>query len=316
MDKQFKELVLKLKKETGCSLIQCNNALKNNALDYDKAKTFLIEMLQKDPSFKLHIHQSSRFGKVGADVTLEGDLGVIVSLSCESEACSKSEEFSNLLDNLLIIGLSKEIEFRTITDFLTSEIPESIKVTFRKDAFITNSLTVEDAIRMLSNKSRENIILEEAKRIIPPLGTGEYVRLHVYNHFNGRLACIAGFRADPTKNPDLSSIKDKITSVIGCYNPLVIHEYTLVDSIKNYYAVNGEMEWEKFLDITVLDRIKIPETPVQALNQLDVKEQEGEEGVIKADTKQKLITIDEICRNNKIFITDFYRYEYKYSPEI
>lgn len=315
MNPQLKEQILKLKKETGCSLMQCNNALKNNALNYDKAKEHLYEMLQKDPAFKLHTHKSVRFGRVGADVTLEGNLGIIIGLSCDSEACSNSEEFSTLLDTLLLIGLDKEINFSSLTEFLTSEIPESIKVTFNKDAFITNSFTVEDVIKTVSNKTRENIILEEAKRMVPALGTGEYIKLHVYNHFNGRLAAIAGFRASSNTNKDLSGIKDKITSIIGCYNPLVLHEYTLVDSIKDYYIIHGEMEWEKFLDMVVLDRIKIPESPTQALNQSVVEDKE-EDGVIKINTPEKLITIDEICKKYEIFLTDFYRYEYKYKSEI
>lgn len=92
------ELVRNLRERTGIGMMTCKAALAESGGDMEKA----IEILRKK-GFARAQEKSGRAaseGTVGAYIHMNGKIGVLVEVNCESDFVARNEEFLELVKNI------------------------------------------------------------------------------------------------------------------------------------------------------------------------------------------------------------------------
>ncbi len=92
------DMVKELRERTGIGMMECKSALHESGGDLDKA----IEILRK----KGHARAQAKSGRaanqglVGSYIHMNGRIGVLVELNCESDFVARNEEFQALLKEI------------------------------------------------------------------------------------------------------------------------------------------------------------------------------------------------------------------------
>jgi len=92
------ERVKELRERTGIGMMECKKALEEAAGDAEKA----IEILRKKghARAKDKAHRETSEGMVGSYIHMNGKIGVLVEVNCESDFVARNEEFKDLLKNI------------------------------------------------------------------------------------------------------------------------------------------------------------------------------------------------------------------------
>jgi elongation factor Ts len=92
------ERVKELRERTGIGMMECKKALEEAAGDAEKA----IEILRKKghARAKDKAHRETSEGMVGSYIHMNGKIGVLVEVNCESDFVARNEEFKELLKNI------------------------------------------------------------------------------------------------------------------------------------------------------------------------------------------------------------------------
>jgi len=92
------EQVKELRERTGIGMMECKKALEEAAGDAEKA----IEILRKKghARAKDKAHRETSEGMVGSYIHMNGKIGVLVEVNCESDFVARNEEFKDLLKNI------------------------------------------------------------------------------------------------------------------------------------------------------------------------------------------------------------------------
>lgn len=92
------ELVKELRQRTGIGVMECKEALQESCGDIDKA----IGVLRKKghARAKDKMSRETTQGLVHSYIHLDGKLGVLVEINCESDFVSRNEEFKELAKNI------------------------------------------------------------------------------------------------------------------------------------------------------------------------------------------------------------------------
>lgn len=136
-----------LREKTGAGIADCREALEKttsvaDAVDYLKKKG--IEKAAKKED------RETQQGRVFSYVH-GGKIGVLVSLSCETDFVAKTDDFQNL---------GKEICLQ-----IASMDPKDIKALEKQEYIRDASLTISDMIKAVIGKLGENIKIAEFSRI-------------------------------------------------------------------------------------------------------------------------------------------------------
>jgi len=92
------QLVNELRQRTGIGMMECKKALQETDGDLEKAIT---ELRKKGMArAKEKMHRSTGDGMVGSYIHMNGRLGVLVEINCESDFVSRNEEFQELVKNV------------------------------------------------------------------------------------------------------------------------------------------------------------------------------------------------------------------------
>ena len=92
------DMVKELRERTGIGMMECKSALNESGGDMDKA----IEILRK----KGHARAQAKSGRaanqglVGSYIHMNGRIGVLVELNCESDFVARNQEFQDLLKEI------------------------------------------------------------------------------------------------------------------------------------------------------------------------------------------------------------------------
>lgn len=92
------DMVKELRERTGIGMMECKSALSESGGDLDKA----IEILRK----KGHARAQAKSGRaanqglVGSYIHMNGRIGVLVELNCESDFVARNQEFQDLLKEI------------------------------------------------------------------------------------------------------------------------------------------------------------------------------------------------------------------------
>lgn len=92
------ELVKELRERTGIGVMECKDALQEAQGDIDKA----IEVLRKKGHARAQAKASrtASEGLVGAYIHLNGKIGVLVEVNCESDFVARNADFQDLVKNI------------------------------------------------------------------------------------------------------------------------------------------------------------------------------------------------------------------------
>jgi elongation factor Ts len=92
------EKVKDLRERTGIGMMECKSALKESGGDIDKA----IEILRKKGHARAQAKASREAsqGSIGAYIHMNGRIGVLVEVNCESDFVARNEEFQTLVKEI------------------------------------------------------------------------------------------------------------------------------------------------------------------------------------------------------------------------
>ncbi len=92
------EMVKELRQRTGIGVMECKEALRESQGDIDKA----IAILRKKgyARAKEKMSRETTQGLVQSYIHLDGKLGVLVEVNCESDFVARNEEFRELVKNI------------------------------------------------------------------------------------------------------------------------------------------------------------------------------------------------------------------------
>jgi elongation factor Ts len=92
------EQVKELRERTGIGMMECKKALEESGGEPEKA----IEILRKKgyARAKDKSHRETSEGMVGSYIHMNGKIGVLVEVNCESDFVARNEEFKELVKNI------------------------------------------------------------------------------------------------------------------------------------------------------------------------------------------------------------------------
>ena len=92
------KMVKDLREKTGLGMMDCKKALVESKGDADKA----VEYLRKKGALKAATREgrATSEGRIGSYVHMNGKIGVLVELNCESDFVAKTEQFAELVKDL------------------------------------------------------------------------------------------------------------------------------------------------------------------------------------------------------------------------
>lgn len=92
------QMVSELRQRTGIGMMECKKALQESNGDIEKA--ILILRKKGYARAKEKMSRETKEGMVGSYIHLNGKLGVLVEVNCESDFVARNEEFEELVKNI------------------------------------------------------------------------------------------------------------------------------------------------------------------------------------------------------------------------
>lgn len=93
-------LVKDLRDRTGIGMMECKNALQETGGDIEEAITVLRKKGYARAKDKME--REAKDGLIGSYIHLNGKLGVLVEVNCESDFVARNEEFQELVKNICL----------------------------------------------------------------------------------------------------------------------------------------------------------------------------------------------------------------------
>lgn len=187
--------VKQLREKTGLPMMECKRALE--AVDGDVEKAY--EELRK-AGLKAQEKLAGRTaneGRIGASVSGDGKVGVVVALRCETEPVAKNDEFQKLLGQI--------VEAVARDNPKDKAAVEGLK--------LASGQTVKDGVTDLVNQIRENISLGAFERF-----EGEAVVQYV--HFDNKKAAMVALKGGSVSDPAVAEAGKQIGMHIVFSKPL------------------------------------------------------------------------------------------------
>jgi elongation factor Ts len=91
-------LVKELRERTGIGMMECKKALEESGGDIEKAITVLRK--KGHARAKKKLDRQAKEGAIGSYIHLNGKIGVLVEINCESDFVARNEEFLGLIKNI------------------------------------------------------------------------------------------------------------------------------------------------------------------------------------------------------------------------
>jgi elongation factor Ts len=135
--------VASLRKLTGAGMMDCKRALEENEGDIERAKTWL-----REKGIAGAEKRAGRAAQQGAiDVVVEGPVGAVVELTCETDFVAKGAEFKET-----VAAVARQVAAKGDTDLASQPYDAD------------PSQTVEDMVKGMAGKLGENINLGRVAR--------------------------------------------------------------------------------------------------------------------------------------------------------
>ena len=123
------DLIKELRQRTGIGVMECKEALQETSGDLEKA----IVLLRKKGYARAQSKMSRETagGIVGSYIHLDGKLGVLVEVNCESDFVARNEEFKELVKNIAMHIAAFNPKYISSED-VTPEVMEQEKEIIRE----------------------------------------------------------------------------------------------------------------------------------------------------------------------------------------
>lgn len=186
--------VNKLRQMTGAGMMDCKKALTESEGDFEKA----VDILRKKGQ-KVSASRADRETKEGVAVTKvseNGDKGILLTLTCETDFVAKNDGFVTFANELLDLAVEKG----------ASSVEELYALPFE-------NLTVAEKIVEMTGKIGEKIEVShfeiiEAETVVP------------YIHSNGKLGVLVGLTN--TSGADVEEAGKDVAMQIAAMNPVAL----------------------------------------------------------------------------------------------
>ncbi|MCX5872990.1 MAG: translation elongation factor Ts [Deltaproteobacteria bacterium] len=134
-------LVKELREKTGLGLMDCKKALIETDGDMEKA----IDYLRKKGALKAAKREgrATSEGRVGSYIHMNGKIGVLLEMNCESDFVAKTDQFAELLKDLCM-----QIAASAPRWISSAEVPEEI-LAREKDIYMTQAKEAGKPEKML-----------------------------------------------------------------------------------------------------------------------------------------------------------------------
>ena len=142
------ELLKKLRNETQVSLADCRKALEETDNNYEQAKEWL-----KKRGFEKAAKKSDREtsqGLIESYIHLNGKVGSMIEVSCETDFVARTEEFKNL---------THEIAMQ-----VAAMNPKDVDTLLKQEYIRDGSKTIESLVKEAIAKIGENIVVKRFTR--------------------------------------------------------------------------------------------------------------------------------------------------------
>ncbi len=93
-------LVKELRERTGIGMMECKKALQESGGDIEKAITILRKKGHARAKDKMD--RQTKEGVIGSYIHMNGKIGVLVEVNCESDFVARNEEFQTLVKNIAL----------------------------------------------------------------------------------------------------------------------------------------------------------------------------------------------------------------------
>jgi elongation factor Ts len=168
----MKESIKKLRELTGFGISDCKKALEKTEGDLDKALSSL-----KEKGAKILEKKSGRTAKQGlieSYVHFSNNLGALVEVNCETDFVAKNEDFKKFVKDLALhvaaSGPSYVSSDKIPQDQLDKLGPKEREDYIKANCLLAqpyvrdNSVTVQDQLKNLATKFKENIVIRRFSR--------------------------------------------------------------------------------------------------------------------------------------------------------
>ncbi len=120
------DLVKELRQRTGIGVMECKEALAESQGDIEKA----IAVLRKKGAARAQerINREASQGIVHSYIHMEGKLGVLVEVNCESDFVARNEEFKGLAKNIAMQIAAANPRFVSSADIPEAELEQEKEI--------------------------------------------------------------------------------------------------------------------------------------------------------------------------------------------
>lgn len=169
-----KDLIQELRAETGAGIMDCKEALLQTAGDLEKAKNVL-----RKKGLSIATKKASREtgqGKVASYVHLDGKVGVLIEVNCETDFVAKNEVFKEFVKDVTMQIAAQNPRYLSRED-VPEEVIDRESQNFRsqeeffkevcllEQPFIKNpEITIKEYLTSVIAKTRENIVIRRFTR--------------------------------------------------------------------------------------------------------------------------------------------------------
>ena len=120
------EMVKELRQRTGIGVMECKKALKESKGDIEKA--ILILRKKGYARAKDKMSRDTAEGIVGSYIHLNGKIGVLIEINCESDFVSRNDEFKELVKNIAIHIAASAPEYLSSEDIPLEVLKEEKEI--------------------------------------------------------------------------------------------------------------------------------------------------------------------------------------------
>jgi elongation factor Ts len=120
------EMVKELRQRTGIGVMECKKALQESKGDIEKAITSLRKKGYARAKEKMSRETSE--GMVGSYIHLDGKIGVLVEVNCESDFVARNEEFRELVKNIAMHIAASKPKYISAEEIPPEELEEEKEI--------------------------------------------------------------------------------------------------------------------------------------------------------------------------------------------
>ncbi|CAH2224528.1 elongation factor Ts, mitochondrial [Pelobates cultripes] len=168
-----KDLLVKLRKKTGYSFMNCKKALEKFSNDLKQAETWLHQQAQKEGWNKASKLQGRKTAEGLVGLLQEGNTAVMVEVNCETDFVARNVKFQQLVQQVALGALRQcQRDDQSLSSFMKGFMGSEELLQMK-----TEESLLKDQVAVAIGKLGENMALKRAAWVMAPsdIFIGSYV---------------------------------------------------------------------------------------------------------------------------------------------